>query len=355
MKVGILTFHWAANYGAILQCLALQNYLMDLGHDVEIIHYKPREYDWRITYLFKHPRQLLALRPFFNTRRKDAILEVFRQSNLALTRRFYSECELSEFAQKYDVVISGSDQVLNESYTLYGEGRPTQVYFLGTIPSSVRKIGYALSFGCKEYSEEAYAFASQWIQNFDAVSVREKSGLNIIRGLKYQGVSTLVPDPVLLYGEKLISKYKGIVPYRDRRVCVYLLRRSIDLAGKDILFIDDYHAPLSMEKWLYEIVNSRMLVTNSYHGMLVAILAHVPFVVDIEKTRGVGMNDRFYTILDKLNLCHRISSENSDIAALMNDVDIDWEDVDSRLAAYKNVGNDYLTANIGVLYEDIAR
>ena len=45
MKIGILTFHWATNYGAVLQCYALQAYLEQLGHNVRVIDYKPLKYD----------------------------------------------------------------------------------------------------------------------------------------------------------------------------------------------------------------------------------------------------------------------------------------------------------------------
>ena len=40
MKVGILTFHRAENFGAMLQVFALQQYLRKLKHDVEIIDYR---------------------------------------------------------------------------------------------------------------------------------------------------------------------------------------------------------------------------------------------------------------------------------------------------------------------------
>ena len=39
MKVGILTFHRAHNYGAVLQCYALQETLKRMGHDVQVIDY----------------------------------------------------------------------------------------------------------------------------------------------------------------------------------------------------------------------------------------------------------------------------------------------------------------------------
>ena len=43
MKIGILTFHHTANYGAVLQSFALSTFIRSLGHDVEIIDYRPRE------------------------------------------------------------------------------------------------------------------------------------------------------------------------------------------------------------------------------------------------------------------------------------------------------------------------
>ena len=41
MKIGILTFHFSNNYGALFQAYGLRNYLKDLGHDVEFINYQP--------------------------------------------------------------------------------------------------------------------------------------------------------------------------------------------------------------------------------------------------------------------------------------------------------------------------
>lgn len=40
MKVGIITYHRAHNYGAVLQCYALQEVLKRMGHDTQIIDYR---------------------------------------------------------------------------------------------------------------------------------------------------------------------------------------------------------------------------------------------------------------------------------------------------------------------------
>ena len=39
MRVGILTFHDAHNYGAVLQAFALKKYIQKLGYEVKIINY----------------------------------------------------------------------------------------------------------------------------------------------------------------------------------------------------------------------------------------------------------------------------------------------------------------------------
>lgn len=40
MKIGILTFHFAHNYGAMLQAYALSTKLRNMGYDAEIIDYR---------------------------------------------------------------------------------------------------------------------------------------------------------------------------------------------------------------------------------------------------------------------------------------------------------------------------
>ena len=51
MKIATITCHNVYNYGASLQAYALQRYLSQEGHDVEIIDYKPyylnSRYNWR--------------------------------------------------------------------------------------------------------------------------------------------------------------------------------------------------------------------------------------------------------------------------------------------------------------------
>lgn len=345
MKIGILTFHWATNYGAVLQAYALQKHLVQAGHDVYVIDYKPRKYDFSWSNVLKHPGNLLHLRRYICRLRKEKKLDGFRRRYLHLTEHYCSHQELKAAAVGYDVLISGSDQVLNPYFTMHGEGGPTSVYYLDFPDSGSLKLGYALSFGCLSYPEDALGTARRYIKNFDKVSVREDSAVGIAEQLHYPGSARVVPDPTVLTGKSLfdgigISDAGSGKPY----VCVYMLRRSLPYDIADAVYIDEVHQSYSMEEWLSLIRDSQILVTNSYHGMIVAILFHVPFIIEIEGGGDAGMNDRFTTLLRRIDMLSRID-DGSNFQQLLEEINIDWDTIDQKLNEYRLKGEDFLKFN----------
>lgn len=342
MKVGILTFHWATNYGAVLQAYALQEYLTEQGHVVDIINYKPKQYDFSWKQLVLHPRLLLSFHRILVAQSKEQKIESFRLKYLNRTERIYTQDNAICIVKKYDVLISGSDQILNPFFTLRGEGRNTSIYYLNFPQLQCLKIGYAVSFGCIQYPKNAEITAKQYIQAFDSIGVREKTGIGILSQLGFSKKNTIVPDPTVLKGKSLFDKIE-ICDYFSQGdyVCVYMLRRKLNVTipGK-IIYIDELHESYAMEEWLGLIRHSKCLVTNSYHGMIMAILFHVPFVVDIEKGSEMGMNDRFYTILSYLGLMNRIV--NGNFNELVENSDISWQVIDTKLESFRNLGVDFL-------------
>ena len=121
MNIGILTFHWATNYGAIMQCYALQSYLTSVGHNVKIINYKPRQYDNSFCNFLRH-RKFLNLGEYIDAQKKENALIPFRRNHLNLTDRLYTYSSISEIASQFDLIISGSDQVTNPAFLMFGEG-----------------------------------------------------------------------------------------------------------------------------------------------------------------------------------------------------------------------------------------
>ena len=132
MKIGILTFHWGTNYGAVLQCHALQEYLKSLGHEVEIINYKPPLFDDNL-FTFLRFRKFLHIGDYLNNRKKEAALVSFRNEHLHLTERIHVCKDIADISNRYDAIVSGSDQVVNPSFLLNGEGKGivSPTYFLG--------------------------------------------------------------------------------------------------------------------------------------------------------------------------------------------------------------------------------
>ena len=351
MNIGILTFHWATNYGAVLQCYALQNYLISIGHSVKVINYKPHQYDESL-YKFLRYRKFFHLSEYINARKKEQALRKFRSDHLIQTERVYTCDTISKIASQFDVIISGSDQVTNPSFLMSGEGRDmvSPTYFLG-FPYKGKRIGYALSFGCVVYPEEARKVASNYIDVFDQISVREASGVDIV---KYMGRrdAKVVPDPTLLMDSLFYHSLANEchidqnIPY----VYSFFIRNIADrkltidniLKGKDILWNNE-DRDYTMQGWLNKIKQAEFVVTDSFHCVVMCLKLHKSFVVVTDQKGNKGMNDRLYTLLNKLNLSQQIFFKD-DLLDSPFTFHFDWTFIDSKLLEYGNIGKCFLKA-----------
>lgn len=348
MKIGIITFHWATNYGAILQSYALQTTLEKLGHNVEIINYKPIRFDDNITNFFKY-RRFLNLRTYIKNRIKEKKLSDFRNRNLKQSERIYTSDELNVLISKYDIVITGSDQVLNPWFLQNGEEGGSLAYFLGVENNTVERIAYAVSFGTTIYPQHLSQRVESSISRFKAISVRETSGIEIVKAMGRDDAK-LVPDPTLLLKAE---DYKKIIRERANttkgKIFVYMLRNRVSFISKiseciksnEIIFSKDE----SLDEWIYNIRFSKTMITNSFHGVVFCLHFHIPFIVVLENKENIGMNDRFFTILDKCKLLGRIVTEDDFSADIINS-EIDWDKVDLEIKELRNVGINFLLKNI---------
>lgn len=339
MRIGIITFHWAVNYGAILQTYALQTYLEKKGHEVWIINYKPKKYDLNYKKLLSSPRTLFSIKSFYKERKKDKELQKFRDAKLNLTRRYFSTEELKNDPPNFDVYISGSDQILNPSFTLCGENKPTSAYYLDFGSESVKRIGYAVSFGCVEYPFKVKLIAEPLLKKFDFISVREITGINILKSMNYTK-SDLSPDPTLLLDkieyDKLIDEKETKIIYYNY---VYILRKfnrykELEKQIDNIRYSDENE--YSISKWLANIKNANSVITNSYHGIIFCIKYNIPFIVLLDTKENIGMNDRFYTLLEKIGLIDRIISYD-EINLIQKKIQkpIDWNTINDVIKCVK--------------------
>jgi len=260
MKIGILTFHWATNYGAVLQAFALQKYLEKKGYNTEIIDYKPLK-----------TRILQVLVRIKNMQKNEFIKEYkimkFRKKNLLISKEaYFSNKDLHKHCNKYDVYICGSDQIWNQSFLKYAENTPTLSYFLDFVNVDKSKISYAPSFGTDSFSDEFKKLVQPQLEKFHYLSVREDSGKDFIDTLGLK--STLVLDPTLLLNrddyEKLLVNSKVNQP---KTLFSYILHKDqteshrISEYVSDKLFDEAYGLgkklrPQSVNEWIISISKS---------------------------------------------------------------------------------------------------
>lgn len=181
MKIGILTCHCATDYREVLQCYSLQSYLKSVGHEVKVINNKPQQYDANL-FTFFFFRNFLNIAEYVNGRKKEKALSRIMETHLHQTGKVLSCSQLSLVASPFDVILSGSDHVLNLSFLLLGEGKGkvTPTYFLG-FSFNGKRVGYALSFDSVKYLKNAIKMASKYNNDFDVIMGREETRVDIFK------------------------------------------------------------------------------------------------------------------------------------------------------------------------------
>lgn len=353
MKIGILTFHWATNYGAVLQTYALQEYLSSVGHEVVVINYKPKIYDYSFKNLFLY-RRLKGFKQYWRDAHKDFVIENFRCNKLNITTRCYCTEDIAKYAKNLDVVITGSDQVLNPYFLKNGEGRGkiSPAYFLG-FDYIGKKVAYAVSFGCTDYPNEMQEIAKPLVKAFTNISVREETGISILSQMGVEN-SILVPDPTILIDSEVYSKIASSskVDCSKASVFGFFIRNqferqaSLSSTNKPITWYHEIEV-CGVEDWLSYLKSASFVITDSFHCMVMCLKLHTPFCVITEKKGVVGMNDRFYTLLGEVGLKEHIlyKDEILQVEDYLNK-DICWNYVDARLSELKQKGINFLNSSI---------
>ena len=344
-KAMILTFSKVYNRGANMQCYALMKTLQKMGCEVEFLDAQlPMEklnLKGRIFYWLSH----LIVAPF---RRKVAF---------KYTRKYKTYDELCKNPPKADVFVVGSDQVWNPDITNVFDPR---VYFFGYINKG-KKVAYAASFGKDEWTKTVYD--EQIIEDcshFDAISVREDSGVAICKDILCRNDAVCVVDPTLLLkGEDvraLIKKKcctrnsKYLFTYllhEDELVCSILEKISNEYGldskggtakgGLSKLFNIE-----SVSGWLRNIDNAELVVTNSFHCMAMCILLHKQFYVI---PSFPGREIRMTSLLEKLGIRDRYIP-NYNIGGLKERKPIDFDSVDEKLATFRDKSLNFLKKSI---------
>lgn len=359
MKIGIITFHRAHNYGAVLQCYALCHELKKLGHLVEVVDYYPKYLRNQYNLLPSIKigvvlwiKYLMKLLPILNVKIKRIRLFNSFINSLPLSVHQYNEddCEI----QGYDVLVFGSDQIWNP---LLSQG--VDAIFSGFFRHGKTKfVSYAASTNPKICTDEYKMYFEQILQSFDHVSVREANLANYLNNLKPHSAITVL-DPVLLLSKDDWSAIT-INPVEKKYLLIYtvpqspLVRKHAEfiakLKGLQIIELtsaaknirgDDYRQIVGPRQFLGYFLNASYVVTTSFHGTAFSI----KFEKQFSSIRlGTSADDRACNLLELMGLKnHAISNENLyKVPDLIN-----YRDVTVKLNHYREKSLSYIKESVG--------
>lgn len=211
------------------------------------------------------------------------------------------------------------------------------------------------SFGTDkpEYSDEQIKQCKKLIGFFDAVSLREESGLSVISTFGWKAnVEGVVLDPTMLLAAE---DYQKVLPLKASeskgKIFYYVLDRNDQINAilsevsqnldKELYGISDIQKDneilISIEEWLTDIRDAEFVITDSFHGMVFSILFHKQFTVIANKKRGIT---RFTSLLSMFGLEDRLINSPNEYKQLP---DIDYDEVDISLEQRRSESLDFLS------------
>lgn len=350
-KINLLTMHYDDNNGAFMQAYSTSKILKQLGHEVTIINLVNKNwYIGRFKQLYTY-KLLLRYWKFYLCRH--------RYYPKMTSRMFQPNLDKIPYC---DYTIVGSDQVWNPMITAFSY--PS--YFLTFLPDDVKRISLSSSFGTKLWSgdEKTTEMAKSALHKFQAISVREKTGVDICKnvfGLKAIHLSdpTLVLDDYSCFERKYCGKpYVGLFTFKRDG---YSLDVAKEIAKRFNLPVKWVNSPVPYKNteyikgcaawkqspvdWFNYIKHSNFFISDSFHGVAFCIILHVPFVALCANERKIG---RIESLLDTYGLSDRLIWSVDElidkIELLMKP--IDWVRVDQIRQMERHKYLNYVTENI---------
>lgn len=360
MRIGILTLPLHTNYGGILQAYALQTVLERFGHDVIIFDkqsgYKQKWFRLPFVLSFRFIKRIIGLYngPIWVEKVKWQ-KAIYARSN---TQKFIDQYLHIAYFDKIenikpddvDCIVVGSDQIWRARYFRNISSNPADMFLAFTEKWKVKRLAYAASFGTDQWelNTKDTQKCSYFAQLFDAISVREDSGVRLCSE-KLHVPAEHVLDPTMLLSK--IEYDKLIKADNTHRHCLvsYVLDRDSCKAkiveGLSSQFGTEYSLNLAespvppVEFWLEGLICAEKMVTDSFHGTAFSINFNIPFVVLSNENRG---QSRLESILKMFHLESRMVSSLSQALKIMNEP-IDWDSVNSILETQRDLSIKFLS------------
>lgn len=304
-KFGIITFHNANNYGAALQAYALQKYLKSLYGDdqVEVVDYKcagVKKQNARKSYI-SDEGAVKGIIHYLSAHSRINKINRFCHENMSLSEPIADRNDLAGIADRYEFIVSGSDQIWNKQWT-GGENTYLQDFH----DNGRKKVSYAASFGVPQLPNEWRSDYQKLLNSFSRISVREEKGKDIIDGLVEKQCEVHL-DPTLLLKKSEWDKIRKKENTKKKFVLVYMVpyQKSVYDKAKKIAvenglelkivckslkhLFTGYKGNAAVDEVISMFHDAEYVVTNSFHGTAFSVIYQKKFIVVLNNKWGYNI------------------------------------------------------------------
>lgn len=356
MKIEIVTLHYIYNYGSVLQTYATQKKFESLGHKVEIVDYvRPNcQSDVLIKNEMKNKslgnpikKKVYCIVKKIENKKRHKVCKDFLDKYIHLTRHYKDYEDLKNDPPIADIYCTGSDQTWNSEYN----GGLLPAYYLDFAPKGKKKIGYSVSIGMDSIPENEKEQLSEYINQYNYITVREDSAKGLINELGYNKVDRIL-DPTLVLNKE---DWKSMIAPRmikDKYIIIYRLNNNPQMeayakklsekTGCKIVrmsyYLNHYKDQGKMvyvpkaEEFLSLINYADYVITDSFHCTAFSLNFHKEFFIFYPGKYST----RLQSVLELTGTEHRVMNENDNVKP------IDFDYVDKVLNKERQKVDDFL-------------
>lgn len=361
-RIMITTFQNAYNYGAILQCFALQDKIQSLGYNVEVLNYLNTNIgnQYKPFYVSnpKHGRKdsiksfLSSSAHYFKRKKRKDVFEEFLSNNINLTKK-YTQSDIKKLDFSDCILITGSDQVWNPNITRGFD----DIYTLN-FGKDFKKVSYAASLGNTELIEKYKKEYISILDNINNISVREDDSREKLSELTKRKIESVLDPTLLLERNKWDLKLENVENIKEKYICAYVVEPDDeyikivnDLSEKSKLPVIHFGVKNPGYKnviksvytsdpfdFINTIKNAEYVVTTSYHATIFSIIYNKKFFVIPHRQTGI----RVVNLLHKLGIKERIYNTFEEFKNIDYNIESDWKIVQENLDIEKNKSINWL-------------
>lgn len=356
MKIGIVTLYGFFNHGNRLQNYALQHVLEECGHTVETLAVEQKKNPVKsfIKKYLERGQNGFVLIPAVE-RRREKNFKRFSEQNIPVRYMVTADGKFPDtIGQEYDALVVGSDQVWNPSFWEDSDTCSDLYNFLLQFACK-KKVAYAASFGIEQLPEQWEKRMVPSMREFDAISVRETAGKELLK--QFDIPSEVVLDPTMLVKAEDWRKVESHVVAPDKNyILLYFLGEQPDHVktmiqdkaaelGAEIVDLMDEKSTYFYEKgpdtFLETIDKAEIVFTDSFHASVFSLIFHTSFVVlGRLHNNGTNMNSRIETLLHTVGIKDGISTDHAIVHQ-------DFNNTDQLLAAAREKSLELLKSMLG--------